>query len=220
MGAHIFIDYQVTSVSGSNESVIGRRSSTSHPLFLYELAIAFHRSGSIIQLLVVLSEFEIDILAQNMQLVVLVVLVLVGIVCRSNAFAPLTTTVISTDRGLSRADTLRALPDASEWLSTSFLLSESEKDYGELIKSAAIVLTLGGGLIPATISANSAMMKTLSGRKDAAPEADPSTIKPGESFDPTIFETKYRQYIEDSGAEGKCEFYFHVRFVVRCGIGF
>ena len=86
----------------------------------------------------------------------------------------------------------------------SFNSSEDEKDYGEVIKTAAIVLTLGGGLIPATLSANSAMLKTLSGRKDAGPEADPSTIKPGESFDPTIFETKYRQYVEDSGAEGKC----------------
>lgn len=94
------------------------------------------------------------------------------------------------------------LPDANEWLASSSLLV-SDKDYGELIKTGAIVLTLGGGLIPATISANSAMMKTLSGRKDAAPEADPSTIKPGESFDPTIFETKYRQYVEDSGAEGR-----------------
>lgn len=91
-------------------------------------------------------------------------------------------------------------PDAIQHLSTMLV---SEKDYGEVFKTAAIVATLGGGLIPATISANSAMFRTLSGKKDASSEEDIEKKNPGESFDPTIGETKYRRYVEDSGAEGK-----------------
>jgi hypothetical protein len=78
----------------------------------------------------------------------------------------------------------------------------ADKDYGEVAKTVLIVLTLGGGLIPATISANQAMMKTLSGKKEGDTEEDPANIKPGESFDPTLTETKYRQFVEDSGATG------------------
>lgn len=154
-----------------------------------------------------MSSFGKGIPSRSMKSTVLVAVgvYMMSIVSRVNAFVhPMSSsgTSISMDRSLSRGDALYVLPDANEWLASSSLLV-SDKDYGELIKTGAIVLTLGGGLIPATISANSAMMKTLSGRKDAAPEADPSTIKPGESFDPTIFETKYRQYVEDSGAEGR-----------------
>jgi hypothetical protein len=78
----------------------------------------------------------------------------------------------------------------------------ADKDYGEVAKTVLIVLTLGGGLIPATISANQAMMKALSGKKESDTEEDPANIKPGESFDPTLTETKYRQFVEDSGATG------------------
>lgn len=135
--------------------------------------------------------------------------VIVALTTGVHAFAPLIQTrrsTITDPRSCRTGLVCRAiLPDVNDILTTtsSLLVSEDEKDYGEVIKTAAIVLTLGGGLIPATLSANSAMLKTLSGRKDAGPEADPNTIKPGESFDPTIFETKYRQYVEDSGAGGK-----------------
>jgi hypothetical protein len=78
----------------------------------------------------------------------------------------------------------------------------ADKDYGEAVKTVAIALTLGGGLIPALIGANKAMVKTLAGKKDAGEEEPPKNIKPGESFDPTIMETKYRRYVEDSGATG------------------
>jgi hypothetical protein len=78
----------------------------------------------------------------------------------------------------------------------------ADKDYGEAVKTVAIALTLGGGLIPALIGANKAMVKTLAGKKDAEEEEVPQNIKPGESFDPTLMETKYRRYVEDSGATG------------------
>ena len=123
-----------------------------------------------------------------------------GCLLTANAFAP---TNIPSQRYVGRTmkkAPLSVIPGVEE-LTSSVLIAE-DKDYGELFKTAAIVIILGGGLIPATISANSAMMKTLSGRKDAAAEVDPSSIKPGESFDPTIMETKYRKYVEDSGAKG------------------
>jgi hypothetical protein len=78
----------------------------------------------------------------------------------------------------------------------------ADKDYGEAVKTVAIALTLGGGLIPALIGANKAMVKTLAGKKDAEEEEAPKNIKPGESFLPTLMETKYRRYVEDSGATG------------------
>jgi hypothetical protein len=78
----------------------------------------------------------------------------------------------------------------------------ADKDYGEAVKTVAITLTLGGGLIPALIGANKAMVKTLAGKKDAEEEEAPKNIKPGESFVPTLMETKYRRYVEDSGATG------------------
>jgi hypothetical protein len=85
-------------------------------------------------------------------------------------------------------------------METSDLLL-AEKDYSNVGKTLVIALTLGGGLIPATISANMAMFKTLSGRKNADTE-DLSDMKPGNTLDPTITETKYREYVYDSGAAG------------------
>jgi hypothetical protein len=76
------------------------------------------------------------------------------------------------------------------------------KDYGEAVKTVVIALPLGGGLVRALIGANKAMVKTLAGEKDAQEEEDPKNIKPGESFDPTLMETRYRRYVEDSGASG------------------
>lgn len=120
---------------------------------------------------------------------------------RTDAFAPTKIPNQSyAGRRTMKQAPLSAMPGLEDFAS-SVLVAE-DKDYGEIYKTAGIVLVLGGGLIPATISANQAMFKTLGGRKDAVEEVDPSTIKPGESFDPTIMETKYRKYVEDSGAEG------------------
>ena len=60
-----------------------------------------------------------------------------------------------------------------------------------------IALALGCGLIPALIGANKAMVKTLAGREDAEEEEDPENIRHGNSFDPTLTETKHHQYAED-----------------------
>lgn len=71
----------------------------------------------------------------------------------------------------------------------------TEEKFRETAKSIVIVLIFGGGLIPATISANQAMMKTLSGVKNDSSKDDPAT-----SFDPTAGTAV--TYIADSGASG------------------
>jgi len=70
-----------------------------------------------------------------------------------------------------------------------------------VIKVVAISLTLGGGLIPALISANKAMFTALSGRKES--DAD-ENVDAGDTLDPTVGEKnkKYRQYVYDSGSSG------------------
>eukprot|EP00536_Pseudo-nitzschia_multiseries_P005632 jgi/Psemu1/238687/estExt_Genewise1.C_1080035 len=84
---------------------------------------------------------------------------------------------------------------------------------GEFGKSVAIALVLGGGLIPATISANSGMFATLSGRKGYIPEGQEpgpgvetfENYDPNNTFDPTMADPKnikYREYVMDSGATG------------------
>jgi len=86
-------------------------------------------------------------------------------------------------------------------------------DTGAILQSTVIALTLGGGLIPATISANSQMFKTLSGRKGylaegEEPGKDVETFEnydPNNTFDPTMGDPKnikYREYVIDSGATG------------------
>lgn len=82
---------------------------------------------------------------------------------------------------------------------TDLLLAE--KDYSEVPKTVAIALVLGGGLVPATIAANKAMFKTLSGRKDEEEEEE-DLEKSSSSLDPTISEKRYRKYVSDSGAQG------------------
>ena len=104
------------------------------------------------------------------------------------------------------ASRLRAVPDPADIASAATIGSfmVADKDWGEFTKSFLIVATLGGGLIPATIAANAQMFRTLSGKKDSEKDEDPSMIREGDtSFDPTIKETKYRAYVEDSGATGK-----------------
>jgi hypothetical protein len=96
----------------------------------------------------------------------------------------------STDLFLSAADAVAVVVDG-------------EKDYGDVTKTVLISLVLGGGLIPALISANSAMFRTLSGKGNEDEDAEAlKKIQPGESFDPTLLETKFRKYVADSGASG------------------
>jgi hypothetical protein len=66
--------------------------------------------------------------------------------------------------------------------------------------SSLFLLLRVNSLIPAAIGANAAMLKTLSGKKETV---DVDAGKSGESFDPTINETKYRAYVESGvGADG------------------
>lgn len=91
--------------------------------------------------------------------------------------------------------------------------AEFVPDTGEIMQSVAITLTLGGGLIPALISANGAMFKALSGRKGYIPEGEEpgpevetyENYDPNNTFDPTMGDPKnikYREYVIDSGATG------------------
>lgn len=86
-------------------------------------------------------------------------------------------------------------------------------DTNEVIRSSLIALTLGGGLIPALISANGAMFSTLSGRKGylkpgELPGKEVETydnFNPNNTFDPTMGDPanqKYRDYVLSSGATG------------------
>lgn len=81
---------------------------------------------------------------------------------------------------------------------------DDAKDYGELAKTAAIALVLGGGLIPALIGANTQMVSTLSGRKglNLAKDEDPAN-----TFDPYVASgnskvDQFREYVYDSGSQG------------------
>ena len=91
--------------------------------------------------------------------------------------------------------------------------SEFEADYGQIGQSVLIALTLGGGLIPSLIAANSGMIKALSGRKGYIPDGEEpgpgvetfENYDPNNTFDPTMGDPKnikYREYVIDSGATG------------------
>ena len=134
------------------------------------------------------------------------VLALTCIAATSSAFSFAPTTSLSCRHvveSTTTASRLQMMVDPSSLMeaSSNLMLAAEEKDMSEFYKSAAIVLVLGGGLIPATIAANIAMFKTMSGKKEKV-EEDVSNVKPGETFDPTIFEQKYRKYVSDSGAGG------------------
>lgn len=108
------------------------------------------------------------------------------------AFAPVSPTL----KGQTQ---LNVLPEVS-----SNLVSLAEEGAsGEAAKAVVITLFLGGGLIPALIGGNKAMMDTLMGasvKKGPAAEEDPDT-----SFDPTLKDKSnipLRQYVEASGATG------------------
>ncbi|KAL3912779.1 MAG: hypothetical protein SGILL_006750 [Bacillariaceae sp.] len=76
----------------------------------------------------------------------------------------------------------------------------------EVLKSVAIALVLGGGLIPAAISANQQMFQALSGRKGfVAEDEDIVEDDPNNTFDPTAgkgVNPQLRRYVMDSGASG------------------
>lgn len=91
--------------------------------------------------------------------------------------------------------------------------AEFVPDTGDIMQTVAISLVLGGGLIPALISANGAMFKALSGRKGYIPEGEEpgpevetyENYDPNNTFDPTMADPKnikYREYVIDSGATG------------------
>jgi hypothetical protein len=83
--------------------------------------------------------------------------------------------------------------------------STDSSDMGEVLKTVAIVLTLGGGLIPATISANRQMIQALSGRKGYNNGEPVAEDDPNNTFDPTAgkgVNPALRQYVIDSGASG------------------
>ena len=98
------------------------------------------------------------------------------------AFAPL-----SGSRAPSvAAPPLRAIPESFESMqrvveSSNVLLGMDEK-MGEFAKSAIIALAFGGGLIPAAIAANKAMIGTLSGTRAGGDDDS--------------------DYVSDSGASG------------------
>lgn len=91
--------------------------------------------------------------------------------------------------------------------------AEFVPDKDKVIQSVLIALVLGGGLIPALISANGAMFAQLSGRKGYIPEGQEpgkgeetyETYDPNNTFDPTMGDPKnqkYREYVLSSGASG------------------
>lgn len=114
-----------------------------------------------------------------------------------------TTTAI--DPILSMVTTTLVTAAAEVATTTTTTTTESPSDTEEILKTVAIALTLGGGLIPATFSANQQMISALSGRKgynngEPVPEDDPSN-----TFDPTAgkgVNPAFRQYVIDSGASG------------------
>jgi len=86
-------------------------------------------------------------------------------------------------------------------------------DSGEITRNVLIALTLGGGLIPALISANGAMFTALSGRKGYLKEGEEpdknvetyDNFDPNNTFDPTMGDPKnqkFREYVISSGASG------------------
>ena len=118
--------------------------------------------------------------------------------------APSTTRVVPTKR---------AMIDPASVTTATAVASEFQADYSEIGQSLAIILTLGGGLIPSLIAANTGMMKTLSGRKGYIPAGEEpgprvetfENYDPNNTFDPTMGDArniKYREYVIDSGATG------------------
>lgn len=96
---------------------------------------------------------------------------------------------------------------------TNAVAEEFTPDTGSIMQSVLIALTLGGGLIPALLSANTAMFNALSGRKGYLPEGEEpapgvetyENFDPNNTFDPTMGDPKnikYREYVIDSGATG------------------
>jgi hypothetical protein len=108
------------------------------------------------------------------------------------AFAPVP---LHTRAPLRTTNPLNVIPES---FASSELLSMNG-DFGDAFKAGFIALVFGGGLIPATFAGNKAMFETLAGKRRGG-ESDDQDSKT--SMDPTIKETKYRAYIESSGATG------------------
>jgi hypothetical protein len=96
--------------------------------------------------------------------------------------------------------TSMSIADAAEAATTA-----DPSNTEEVLKTVAIALTLGGGLIPATISANQQMISALSGRKGYNDGKPMEEDDPNNTFDPTAgkgINPTLRQYVIDSGASG------------------
>ena len=139
-------------------------------------------------------------------------LVLSLIMVGESFLAPATTTTGSASTS-HKTPTRMMIDPTTITTAAAEVASEFEPDMGEVMQSTLIALTLGGGLIPATISANSQMFKTLSGRKGYIPEGEEpgpevetyENYDPNNTFDPTMGDPKnikYREYVIDSGATG------------------
>ena len=125
------------------------------------------------------------------------------------AFMAPTTTTTSTSA--SRIST--RMIDPTTVTTAAAEVAEFVPDKDAIIQNVAIVLVLGGGLIPATVSANSGMFKTLSGRKGYIAEGEElgpdvetyENYDPNNTFDPTMGDPKnqkYQEYVLSSGATG------------------
>ena len=117
------------------------------------------------------------------------------LVTASSGFAPRTF-----PRSMSATAPKRSMVDPIVH-TADMLLAAEEAEIGEVGKTIVIALVFGGGLIPALISANTAMFKAMSGRK-GEDEEEVDSNSDGKSFDPTLKETKYRKYVVNSGATG------------------
>jgi len=130
------------------------------------------------------------------------------------AFTPFTTTrTVSVSRIASSPTISKSSFSFSSSSSSSSLSMAAEfvPDSGEITRNVLIALTLGGGLIPALISANGAMFTALSGRKGYLKEGEEpdknvetyDNFDPNNTFDPTMGDPKFFcEYVIRSGASG------------------
>lgn len=143
-------------------------------------------------------------------------LVVLSLMTVGEAFVAPTTTATTSGAsctyGLTPTST-RMVDPTSVTIAAVEAATEFTPDTDAIMQNVVIALTLGGGLIPALISANTAMFKSLSGRKGYIPEGEEpgkgvetyETYDPNNTFDPTMGDKnniKYREYVIDSGATG------------------
>ena len=111
------------------------------------------------------------------------VLFILPLIVVVEAFLPPTTSIGSMDKISTRT---RMIDPTSITTAAAEASAEFVPDFGEIFRNGFTGLALFGGLIPATISANSAMIKALSGRKGYIPEGEEPgpDVETFENFDP------------------------------------